>query len=158
MKLFIKNNLSVFSVYDEKGNEKYSIVFTKTHPVLKLKILNVQKQPVAKITRLPIPAIYTFSINDGKRNVKLVFNIIKNNVLCRFYGVNWHIIGNLCTKQFSIFDVDNTLVASQQKIFSKKHGSYQLDVFDEENELVCVAISVCIDLFNTVDSKVAQTV
>ena len=58
------------------------------------------------------------------------------------------------TKNFSIIDVDNSVISSQQNC----GGSVELDITDESNELYCISASVCTSLINTVDKFAVQSV
>lgn len=142
-----------FTVFSESGEPKYYVVFKKTHSIIKLDVNNSEKQTVAKIRQMPLPAILAYSLcaNNG-RNVKLMINKKSDKISCYYYGINWHICGDICSKTFRIIDVDNTVIATHQKSFSSLTDSYELDIFDETNELICVTTCVCINLMNTVDN------
>ena len=71
-----------------------------------------------------------------------------------FYGSNWHIVGEFAAKNFSIIDVDKTLICEH-----RNHADYcEINIPDSGNELFCVAASVCSNLINTIDSPALQAV
>lgn len=163
MKLFVKRDISTpdagFTVFSESGQPKYYVVFKKTYPVIKLEVNNSESLTVAKIRQLPLPAILAYSIGVGNgKNVKLMINKKGDKIGCYYYGINWHISGDICAKTFRIIDVDNTVIATHQKSFSSISDSYEINIFDDKNELLCVTTSVCINLLNTVDNLAVPAV
>ncbi|MCD8025377.1 MAG: hypothetical protein LUF33_00130 [Clostridiales bacterium] len=162
MKLFVKRDTSDedsgFTVFDESGYEKYYVIFKNSRTFIKLNITDTQKNITAKIRQILTPPVLAFSINANGKNLLLIISKSKNGVNCLFYGVNWHICGDAATKNFSILDVDNTVLASHKKLFECGKESYELEIFDSSNELFCIGACVCIDLMNSVDNLAVQTV
>lgn len=162
MKLFVKRDLSApeagFTVFDESGNPKYYAVFKNTHSAVKLRVTDTNENLVAKIHRMAIPAIYAFSMTASKKNAKLMIGSTKDKMQCYYYGLNWHICGDIISKDFSIIDVDNTCIATHRTSFCSKTDCCELEIFNNTNELFCVTTSICINLFNTVDNLVTQAV
>lgn len=161
MRLFIKrNNLAddvMFTVFDEKGNDKYYAVRKKlksTKTSMGIIISDVNKITVAKIYKLPIVTTNSYTIKANNSRINLVCVTSSKGINCHYYGNNWHINGNLTLRDFKIIDVDNTLIATQ----TKNKAYFELNVANCDNELFCVATSICINLINTVDNFAAQTV
>ena len=158
MKLHLKRDLSAvdagFTVFDESGMEKYRAVSVKTKVTKKtnLLLLNSQGETAAKIRRLPIVGTYTFVLKVAKSHITFVIVPTKNGILSYFYGNNWHINGSIAAKNFTIIDVDKSVILSH-----RKHTDYcTLEIFDEDNELYCVAASICANLINTIEKPVVQ--
>ena len=158
MRLFLKRDLSAdsnaFTVYDELGCLKYLVA--SKQPVFKsinLSICDPDGQPVARIRRVPIAGTKTFVLKAYKRRVTLVLLITSKGMYCNFYGVNWHISGELVSKNFSIMDVDNSLIM-QHFHFSDR---CELEITDEGSELFCLAAAICVNLINTTDARALQT-
>ncbi len=158
MKLHLKRDLSAsdagFTVFDESGMEKYRAVSVKTKVTKKtnLLLLNSQGETAAKIRRLPIVGTYTFVLKVAKSHITFVIVPTKNGILSYFYGNNWHINGSIAAKNFTIIDVDKSVILSH-----RKHADYcMLEIFDEDNELYCVAASICANLINTIEKPVVQ--
>lgn len=158
MKLHLKRDLSAsdagFTVFDESGMEKYRAVSVKTKVTKKtnLLLLNSQGETAAKIRRLPIVGTYTFVLKVAKSHITFVIVPTKNGILSYFYGNNWHINGSIAAKNFTIIDVDKSVILSH-----RKHADYcTLEIFDEDNELYCVAASICANLINTIEKPVVQ--
>lgn len=161
MKFFIQKNKtafnSVFNVYDEFGKE---IFFTEIESNTKARILfikNISGKIVAKIKRLEFGSIVFFKISTEKKTIRLIVGQNRGNVVCLCYGISWELVGNLTEKTFSILDVDNSMIANHKKIFSNRE-KYELNVFKQNTELLCIAISICINSFNTLDNTVTLAV
>lgn len=158
MKLFIKRNISpdksCFTVFDEYGNEKYNATFTGSKSVSKLIVSDIADKTVLKIRKIPIVGTHTFAFKSGKHHITFVMIISSNRILGYYYGNNWHINGEIAKGNFSIIDVDNTVIATQSK-----HTRYiELNITDDSDELYCVATSICTNLINTVDKFAIQAV
>lgn len=158
MKLHLKRDVSAdgagFAVFDESGREKYRAVSVKTKVTKKtnLFLLDGNGNTAAKIRRLPIVGTYTFVLKVSKSHITFVIVPTKNGILSYFYGNNWHINGSIAAKNFTIIDVDKSVVLSH-----RKHADYcTLEIFDEDNELYCVAAAICANLINTIEKPVVQ--
>ena len=158
MKLHLKRDLSAsdagFTVFDESGMEKYRAVSVKTKVTKKtnLLLLNSQGETAAKIRRLPIVGTYTFVLKVAKSHITFVIVPTKNGILSYFYGNNWHINGSISAKDFTIIDVDKSVILSH-----RKHADHcTLEIFDEEHELYCVSAAICANLINTIEKPVVQ--
>lgn len=158
MKLFIRRDVSAgnscFTVFDESGNEKYKAVFSSNRQNGSMSVFDNKKNVVLKIRKVPLVGTHTFAFKAGKSHITFVTVISQNNFHCNYYGSNWHLCGNVMSGNFSIIDVDNTVISSQIK-----YADYlELDVINNENELYCMATSICLNLINTVDKLAIQAV
>ncbi|MBQ1507583.1 MAG: hypothetical protein IIZ36_04085 [Ruminococcus sp.] len=159
MKLFLKRDLSadgnVFTVFNDLGEAKYLVLSKKpgTNAKINLAVCDTNGKPVARLRRVPIAGTKIFVIKANGKRISLVLLITSKGMYCNFYGVNWHISGELITKNFSIMDVDNSLIMSHLH-FSDR---CELEIPDKDNELFCVAAAICVNLINTLDSPALQT-
>ena len=158
MKLHLKRDVSAggaaFTVYDESGQLKYRVaeVSTKVTKKTNLLVLDSVGETAAKIRRLPIVGTYTFVLRVKRAHLTFVFVPTKNGILSYFYGNNWHVNGNIAAKNFTIIDVDGSVILSH-----RKHADHcTLEIFDAENELYCVAAAVCVNLINTIEKPAVQ--
>lgn len=158
MKLFIRRNISTektaFDVFNEQGYEKYHIILKMKKNFTGFEIISVAGDVMCKVRKMQIGNMITYSIKDNSRRVRLVCVPLTAEIKCQFYGVNWHISGDAFSKNFGIIDVDNSVVATHKKVIS----DCELNVFDKANELISVAICICINLINTVDNRATQAV
>lgn len=160
MKLYLKRDVSArdvgFVIVDELGHKKYRAVSvsTKVTKRTNLLLLDASGQPAAKIRRLPIVGTYTFVMRVKKSHITFVMVPVKGEVLSNFYGNNWHVNGNLAAKNFTVIDVDNTVI-----LHHRRHADYcTLEFFDPDNELYCVMVAICANLINTVEKPVIKAV
>lgn len=160
MKLFIKRDISAddlgFIVFDELGKEKYYAVFAKTKSKIKFNFVltDTQKNISAKIRQIPLVGTNTFVFKVGKDHLTFVVVITTNGVFCNFYGNNWHINGDVASKNFTILDVDNSVISTHKNCINCS----EVNINDKSNELYCIATSICISLINTVDKFAMQAV
>ena len=150
MKLYLKRDASAddvcFVIYDESGAEKYRAVSVVTKVTKKTNqlLLGQGGEAAAKIRRLPIVGTCTYVLRVKKSHVTLSVVPVKSGVLSYFYGNNWHINGSIAAKDFTIIDVDKTVILSH-----RKHADYcTLEIPDPENELFCVCAAICVNLIN----------
>lgn len=158
MKLFIKRDISdtssMFIISDELGNEKYYSLNLKSKTNKAFAITDTQRNVLAKVRQIPFGGAQSFVFKVGKSHITFVIAITSKGVYSNFYGNNWHINGDIASKNFSIFDVDNTVIA-----INKNFGEYsELTVTDSTNELYTIATSICINMINTVDKFAIQAV
>ena len=160
MRLFLKRDVSLgesaFVVYDELGKNKYFAQVGKTKVGGKYNILitDADGNTAAKIRELPIVGTKTFVFKVNKKHITLVVLPTANGLSCNFYGNNWLISGELASKNFTIIDVDKSVILRHIK-----HTDYcELEIERESAELYCVAASVCANLINTVEKFAVQAV
>lgn len=153
MKRFIKRSAckgeAGFLIDNASGVTLYRAVFCKTRVSTRYKIAVTDANgcTVLRIRRLPLVGTNTYLFRKGKTRVTFSAVPTKNGVYTYFYGNNWHILGDLATKNFTVIDVDKTEICRHFR-----HTDYcELDIFDAEQELFCIATSICANLLNTVD-------
>ncbi len=162
MKLFLKRDVSAnycgFTVYDELGKPKY---FSKLRPSktgtkqkFNLVLFDTQGNRLAKIRQLSLASANTFVLRVGKSHITFVVVITSKGIYSYFYGNNWHIHGNIATKNFNIIDVDNSVISSQRFY----RDSLEITINDEHNELYCILTSICACFINTLGMHAVQTV
>ena len=158
MKLYIKRDSSacncVFVIYDELGKEKYTVFAEKSNLFY---IKTNDNICVAKIKRISISNLLAYNINVGNKKIRLLVTASKGELTGICYGNNWKICGSAAAKTFAISDVDNSVIARQSKVYLK-HDAYELEVFRESKELLSLSAAVCINMLNSVDNPIAQTV
>ncbi len=158
MKLFIKRDISdtssMFTVSDELGKEKYYSMNLKSKTNKGFAITDTQRRVIAKVRQLHFGGAQSFVFKVGKSHITFVIAITSKGVYTNFYGNNWHICGDVKSKNYTIIDVDNTTIAE-----NKNYGEYcELTVLDTANELYCVLTSICTNMINTVDKLAIQAV
>lgn len=147
---------SAFVIYDESGNNKYlaSVGKTKVGGKFNIIITDSIGNTAARIRQLPIVGTNTFVFKVNKKHVTFVVVPTQKGAYSYFYGNNWHINGELLSKNFVIIDVDKSVILRH----SKHSGYCELEILSEKNELYCVAASICANLINTVEKLAVQAV
>jgi uncharacterized protein YxjI len=144
----------MFVVLDELLNEKYLVTGSKDNIAVK----DLQGNSLLKIKHTPLPAVKAYSIKDGKSSMRFFIGSTRTTVNCYFSGIGWHIRGNVFTKSFDIIDADNSLVATHSKAFGKCIDGYGLNVINEDRELFCIAVAICVNLGARLDNPQIQPV
>lgn len=160
MRLFLKRDVSLgesaFVIFDELGNNKYKaqVGKTKVGGKYNVTISGADGKAAAKIRELPIVGTKTFVFKVNKKHVTFAVVPTANGLNCYFYGNNWHINGELASKNFLIIDVDKSVILRHSK-----HTDYcELEIEREECELYCVAASICANLINTAEKLAVSAV
>ncbi len=156
MKLHLKRDVSAddirFVAFNESGSEKYSVCSerTKLSAKLNLAVRTPQGEVAAKIRRFPVGGASAFVLRVGKQHITLVLLATKRGIYSFYYGNNWHILGNIADRNFTVIDVDKTVILNH-----RRHAGYcTLEYYRPENELYCLMTSVCVNLINTVEKPV----
>lgn len=160
MKYFIKRDVcadfGAFEIYDETGIEKYLAEFSKSKRSRKI-IIHSADETFVKIRCLQLSNIIACNINASGKRMRILMGANRDELVCMCSGVNWKICGNVAQKSFSIQDVDNSVIAVQNRIFGSTE-SYELNVYSPANELLSISAAVCINMLNMVDNLVRQAV
>ena len=160
MRLYLKRDKSAdkydFVFYDELGKEKYRAYFYrgKVAPRFTMTIETPAGAAAAKIRMLPLVGVRAFVLRAGKGHVTLVVVPTQKGIYSYFYGNNWHISGDLATKNFNIIDVDKSVILSN----TRRPDCCLLEISNPDNELYCVAASICANLINTIEKKTLQPI
>ena len=155
MKIFLKRDTStsdsLFTVFDELCKEKYFVTRSKNT----IRIVDLSDSVVMKIKRMPLISVNAYSLIVSGKSVRLIIN---PNDRLYYYGLPWHIRGELMTKSFDIIDADNSLVATHCERFSKLGDGYELNIRGEDCELFWIGTAVCVNLTQRVKQPKLQTV
>ena len=149
MKLYLVRNIGDcedrYSVFDNKGNEKYTI--TGKYGLLGdvMRINDKQGNRLFKILQsssaLPI-TVYNLSGN-GER-IHLIFNNMRKSY--SLMNISWYILG--MAPQYEIIDADKTVIMRQTA--DPTGNGYMLEISCEQRELLCLAIAVCLNSISTI--------
>jgi uncharacterized protein YxjI len=162
MKLFIKKDTShpngQFVIFDECGNEKYYVIRSNHYNFHNLKITDLAFNTLCRISGVPLPVFYAYTLSDGKDSIRLVFNKSTFRPVAYYYGISWGIRGDIINKSYQIADSDNSLLLSHTCNWVNGFDNYEVDIFDESRELLLLASVICIDRIETSDKKELQPV
>lgn len=160
MRLYLKRDKSSekydFVFFDELGEEKYRAYFKKAVGSAKMNLIveTTANGVAAKIRRLPIVGTRTFVFKVGKSHVTFVMVPTQKGIYSYFYGNNWHIGGDIATKNFQIIDVDKSVILNHTRC----PDYCLLEIPNPDNELYCVATSICANLINIIDKPAVKAV
>ena len=142
MKLFITRDVSpsdvCFLIRDELGRDKYTAVMKRrkrsmrgvVNNIVRLNILDENKNLVARLRQLPVAGVNSFTLKTDKTAATLVVLMTNNMVQCRFYGNNWRILGDVISKNFSIFLKFSPKITILYKV-SPKQSNYDRERKEE---------------------------
>ncbi len=149
MKLFLKRNQSddelCFTVYDESGHEKYHIAVQTEKFRQKIDMNDTEERTVSEITHKFLVLRY-YTVRCNGRFYVLVPQV-KDCFFFMIYGSTYRFAGNLSEGSFSLFDVDTSPVMTQKKCWSRYGDSYELTVYQEQEEIFAVSCAICADMY-----------
>ncbi len=158
MRLYIKRDKTVdnsmFVVFDESCNEKYCVAGTNNS----LKVKDEYQNVCLKIRRFNLLKLNIFVINFGDYNIKFVYGDSNNKFICYFHGIGWRIRGDILTGSFDILDTGGSVVATHGRDFAKCGSDFALTIYNQDMELLCLGVAICVDILSKVDNTLLQTV
>lgn len=161
MKVFLKRETTsgnvIFTVKDCMGDDKYTVTAKEGTPMSKAYIKDNSGIKRLVIRRINLPMYSLYSISAGGERISLVTS--HGTVPeCIFYGISWHIRGDVRKKSYDIVDADNSVVAAVSKAGVGKCDALALNIFCEQRELFSIGVAVCLSMEKAVDCEVFQTI
>lgn len=149
MKLFLKRDTSDMSsrfvVLDEYGKQKFIVTGKNSTSKQKLTVFNNESVKMADITYYDFVVKY-FSVKCCKHLYALVPCLEKEFVFI-IYGSTLRFIGNIPSGRFSLIDVDKSVVMMQKKCWGKYGNGFELEIFDDEQEIFSLSVAICANLY-----------
>ena len=149
VKIFIRRDVSDiharYAVFDEYENELYTVSGRNTASGEVMKVIS-SGFTQAKIRDLRLPVLTAYVISVKAESVKLFFTYRAGRIKARFSGISWRIRGDILSGSFDIIDADGTIVCCVYQNFLKRY--IELNVFDDNRELFCIAAALCVDALN----------
>ncbi|AZK44110.1 hypothetical protein EEI45_04515 [Erysipelothrix piscisicarius] len=148
MKLYIKQH--VFSIRDrfEVKDENGTTVYTVKGPALtigrKFTIQDATQKSVATVKQRPFRFLseYTLITPDHKINLKKNFTFLKMKFSLKH--LDWKLSGDYLDHHYKVTSRDNTIMTISKK-WLRWGDSYELDINDDRNALICLCIAIAID-------------
>jgi len=149
MKLYMKQKVfswrEKFFIKDEEGNDCYTIEGEILSIGRKLHIKNTGGEPVAYIHQKLISFMPRFFVEIGGKEV---CEIVKEMKLFkqsyRIDGLPWHLDGNFIGREYNLHSKDGPVMHIQKKMLSWG-DSYELDIIDPKDEILCLSIAMAIE-------------
>lgn len=159
MKLYIQDskdqNVSRFLIYDSLSKLKYRTSVEYAPLTVKMDVYD-NNHRVAKIRKRDILFLKTYTISALTKKIKVIGKISDSEIMFYINGINWFFAGEILKKDFSVVNVDNSIVMSHRAKWNSGKVYYELDVSDNQNELLCVCIALCIDMLE-VDTEFSKS-
>lgn len=158
MKLYIidtkSENRKRFSIFDELGNERYIVSIEYTPLTTKIDVYDIYMKRLAKIRKRDVLTFNTFTVSCKKslclkNKLKIISNLLNFKDCFYMCGVNWLLRGDIISKNFELIDVDSSIVMRHEKKEKQSKVVYEMNISEDKNEILCVCISLCIDILNT---------
>lgn len=149
MKLYMKQKVfsfkDKFTIKDEQGNDKYYIEGEFLSLGKKLHIYDMNYNELAFVRQKILAFMPKFTVEVGGREIA---EIVKKLTFLRpkYYvdGLGWEVNGDLFSHNYSIFSGTNEIV-SISKIFMSWGDTFELDIKDNGNEVIALAVVLAID-------------
>ena len=158
MKLFIKDSLSFntnrFLILDEFEKTRYNVSIEHTTLGQKIEVYEPSGKIIAKIYERGIFSFKTYNILSEYHSVLILANFSKSKPLFYISNLKWFFRGEVLSKNFDILNVDKSVVMSHLARWSSHGYGYEINIFDNKNEILCLCIALCIDTFTLGDIKV----
>ncbi|MDQ5983761.1 MAG: hypothetical protein RUMPE_00789 [Eubacteriales bacterium SKADARSKE-1] len=149
MKLYIKDskdiNFSRFLIFDELGNIRYRVSIEYTSLAAKLDVYDTNNKRIAKIRKRDIMSFTTYTVSCKKGKIKVIGKLTGEDPGFYINGINWYLNGCAPWHNFDIINVDKSIVMTHCMKWSQFGSNYELKINEEDKELLCVCISLCID-------------
>lgn len=149
MKLYMKQKVfsfkDKFTIKDEQGNDKYYIEGEFLSLGKKLHIYDMNYNELAFVRQKILAFMPKFTVEVGGREIA---EIVKKLTFLRpkYYvdGLGWEVNGDLFSHNYSIFSGTDEIV-SISKIFMSWGDTFELDIKDNGNEVIALAVVLAID-------------
>ena len=149
MKLFLKRDVSDISsryvVLDDCGKQKYIVTGANRPSGQKLTLSDNECRKMSDITLYNLVATY-FTIKYSKRLYALV-PCVNENFAFMIYGSTLRFVGDMSQGRFSLIDVDKSVVMTQKKCWGEFGTGFELNIFDEQQEIFALSVAICADLY-----------
>lgn len=160
MKLFLKRDNSGensrFVVYDDNGKLRYWVKGRRGTATDRMVITTVDGRPLLTLRVATFHSFSAFSVRNTQGHFVLTLTGMPAYPEFRFHGITWRVSEFSPDKDFSVIDIDNTLIMRQKS--SKNKDYYELFVECEHRELFCIATAICADVINYLTLSVAAPV
>lgn len=152
MKLLIKQKIfswsDKYNIYDEDGNEKYTVeaeLFRIGHVIHVYDRNNKEVGCIRQklLTLLPKFELEVYGETIGILKKEFTFFRPRYNLDCN----GWEIEGDIFSWDYNICDGSNIIMYITKKLF-RFGDTYELEIFDSKNEIICLLIAIGIDAAN----------
>lgn len=149
MKLYMKQKVfswtDKFNVADERGDTRYYAEGQLFSWGKKLHIYNNVGREVAFIRQKVMSWLPRYYVEiDGVTVATVVKEFTFFRPSYRVEGLPWQVKGDFWARDYVMYD-DRHDIMSLRKAWFSWGDSYELEIFDSENELLCLCVTLAID-------------
>ena len=157
MKLYMKEKFfswtDRFTVKDEYDEDRYYVEGEFLSIGKKLHVLNTNNVELAFIREKILSLFGRYIVEiDGREICQIVrkFSFLKQKY--ELEGVPWHVVGDFWAHEYTVYD-GNREVMHLSKHWFTWGDSYELEIMDPKDELLCLCIVLAVDA--ALDSETA---
>jgi len=149
MKLYLKQKVFTwrdrFLVKDESGNDRYSVQGEILSLGKRLRVYDSNGAEVAFIRQKVMSWLPRFFVEINER---MVCTVVKELTFFRqsyrVEGLPWHLNGDFLAHEYSLTENGLEIMRLSKKWFTWG-DSYELNIMDSNNELMCLCIALAVD-------------
>jgi uncharacterized protein YxjI len=145
-----------FVVLGSNGDKKYKVLCKDFQLGKCFFLLDNSQVSLALIRKLAFPFISVYLIKFGLREISLMENRFNRIPTYFIRGIDWHFKNGLKPYSFSVVDGNSESIMSQFKESRGGLGNYEIEIFKDEFEIVCLCISVCVNNLLINDGKICE--
>ncbi|WP_407383949.1 hypothetical protein [Ruminococcus sp.] len=158
MKFYLQRDTSReqarYQIADEAGRLRYTVTGKRNPSGERIHIKTQNGETVCKIRSLGFSALSVYSISSGGESMRLNIAVGTGRAAIRFRGISFFVRGDVLMGSYSILDADTAVICTVGKDFAR--GCTQLELYQEEREIFCLATAICIDSLNVGQLPVLQ--
>lgn len=152
MKLFLRRDNSRednrFVVYDESNKIKYCVKGRRSVATDTMVISTPDDNPLVTLKVVTFRFFSVFSVKSGCERFVITLTGMPHNPDYRFHGLCWRVSEFSPDRNFTVIDIDNSLVMKQNTLRNYNDNYYELTIQKDERELFCIATAICADVVN----------
>jgi uncharacterized protein YxjI len=159
MKLYLKQKIfswrDRFFVKDESGNDRYSVQGEILSFGKRLRVYDESGAEVAFIRQKVMSWLPRFFVEmNGRVVCTIVMELTFFRQSYRVEGLAWHLAGDFWAHEYSLTENGREIMRLSKKWFTWG-DSYELNITDNQNELMCLCIALAVDCALTLQNTAA---
>lgn len=150
MKLYMKQKVfswtDKFAIKDEMENDRFSVQGEFLSIGKKLHIYDAGGTEVAFIRQKVLAFLPRYIVEiDGQEVCQIVkqFTLLKPRY--ELEGIPWHVKGDFWAHEYAMYDESEQLVMQLSKHWFTWGDSYELDITNDKDALLCVCVTLAVD-------------
>ena len=150
MKLYLRQKVfswrDRFIIKDEGGNDRYAVEGELFTWGKKLHIYDASGAKAAFIRQKVLSFMPRFFVEIGGREIcEIVKEFTFMRQSYRIAGLPWHLNGDIWAHEYSLVESSGRQIMRMSKKWFTWGDSYELDIADAQNELLCLCVTLAVD-------------